>query len=147
MKIIDFSAKGNVVRFWLGDDECYDYHGDDWDDAPYEHNAGQVYDEYIADYVDVVFPYDAIVTEPAKDWHYSGNSPYSKLDMRNRMCPCIVAISGKIANDAWDDSYSYWATSDNDGILKFYFGDKISKNNEHLIFVDFSTFSGCHLCR
>ena len=31
MKIIDFDEKGNVVRFYLGDDNCEDYWGDDWD--------------------------------------------------------------------------------------------------------------------
>ena len=57
MKIIDFSKKGNVVRFYLGEDNCKDYWGDDWNDFPYEHNAGCVYDEYIAGIVDIAFPF------------------------------------------------------------------------------------------
>ena len=47
MKIIDFDKKGNVVRFYLGKDDLNDYWGDDWNDVPYEHNAGTVYDEFI----------------------------------------------------------------------------------------------------
>ena len=47
MKIIDFDKKGNVVRFYLGEDVCNDYWGDDWNDAPYEHNAGTVYNRYV----------------------------------------------------------------------------------------------------
>ena len=40
-EIIDFERKGNVVRFYLGKNG--EQWGDDWDDAPYEHNAGKVY--------------------------------------------------------------------------------------------------------
>ena len=43
MKIIDFECTGNVVRFYLGKDNEKDYHGDDWNDTPYECNAGTVY--------------------------------------------------------------------------------------------------------
>ena len=44
MKILDFELKGNVIKFYLGN--CNDWWGDDWDDRPYEHNAGKVYDQY-----------------------------------------------------------------------------------------------------
>ena len=53
--IIDFERKGNVVRFYIGDTNA-NYHGDDWNDRPYEHNAGTVYDRYIDHYVDIAFP-------------------------------------------------------------------------------------------
>ena len=69
MKIIDFEKKGNLVRFWLGTDDCSDYWGDDWDDAPYEHNAGYVYSEYVTGYIDYVFPFETLVLEPCDDWH------------------------------------------------------------------------------
>ena len=69
-KIIDFEVKGNVVRFYLGNktdewgwtNKNYKdrngntpdwlkpndtYYGDDWDDVPYEHNAGLVYDKFV----------------------------------------------------------------------------------------------------
>lgn len=39
MKIIDFERKGNLVRFYLGDDDLAEWWGDDWNDTPYEHNA------------------------------------------------------------------------------------------------------------
>ena len=78
MKIIDFEKKGNVVRFYLGEQtenwgwtnpEYKDYtgktptwlkpsdryYGDDWDDKPYEHNAGTVYGEFIKGYKDIAF--------------------------------------------------------------------------------------------
>ena len=36
-KIIDFQRKGNVVRFFIGPDECNDYWGDDWDEVECPH--------------------------------------------------------------------------------------------------------------
>ena len=39
MKIIGWERKGNVVKFVLGDIHLKDWGGDDWNDAPYEHNA------------------------------------------------------------------------------------------------------------
>ena len=81
MKIIDFEKKGNLVRFWLGDDNCTDYWGDDWDDAPYDCNAGTVYDEFIKGYKDICFPFDWIVVEPCDG---VCNCNYSKEDKIGR---------------------------------------------------------------
>ena len=64
MKIIDFERKGNLVRFYLGDDDLVEWYGDDWGDTPYEHNAERVYDEYIKGYCDMMFPFDDLVLEP-----------------------------------------------------------------------------------
>lgn len=136
MKIIDFGKKGNVVRFYLGADDCNDYYGDDWDDTPYEHNAGPVYDEFVEDYVDVVFPFGWSVMEPQDDWHYRGNSPYCKDDMKERMCPCVIAVKPELANDAWDDSYSCWATADNHGVVKYFFGDHMEAPEKHLVVIE-----------
>lgn len=96
-KLIDFEKKGNVIRCYFG--YRPDYYGDDWDDKPYEHNAGKVRDEYIDKYIDYAFPNDFLVTEPADDWHYKGNSPYSKDDMKREICPCIIATKD-------DENYS-----------------------------------------
>lgn len=93
-KVIDYDKKGNLVRFYLGDIDLGYWTGDDWDDAPYEHNAGTVYEEYVSGVLDVCFPYDWEVYEPADDYSYSGNSPYSKDDFRLRGIPFIVASTG-----------------------------------------------------
>lgn len=123
MKIIDFAKKGNVVRFYLGEDNLKEYYGDDWDDKPYEHNAGKVYEEYISGHVDIAFPFDWLVMEPSEDWTYSSNSPFSKEDFVKRQAPCIVVVP--TFTEGYDDNYylgySYWVCSDN--ALKFYFGD------------------------
>ena len=115
LKVIDFERKGNVVRLYLGVDT--DYWGDDWDDVPYEHNAGTVYNEYVRGYVDVAFPFNMLVREPSDDW--TGNSRWSKDDMKKRKVPCIVVTDD---NDSWDDRFST-AMAD-ESSRKIYFGDK-----------------------
>lgn len=130
MKIIDFQKKGNVVRFYLGMDDLKDWTGDDWDDTPYEHNAGMVYEEYISGYTDVVFDFDDIVLEPS-DGAHNMNSDYCKDDMIARSVPCIIAVPKEVYKDeSWYDTFSHWAGADN--IKKFYFGDKMKA--EHLYY-------------
>lgn len=92
MKIIDCEKKGNLLRLYLGNNDNEDYWGDDWNDVPYEHNAGTVYDEYVTGTVDFAFPFDACVFEPGDDWHYNGNSPYCKEDFKKGNIPFIVAV-------------------------------------------------------
>ena len=120
-KIIDFEKKGQTVRFYIGADDCEDYWGDDWDDAPYEHNAEEVYSEYVIGINDVTFPFDDVVVEPADDWSYRGNTPYSKDDMKNRRVPCIVHLDAKSAKEYYDPSFIKCLADDKSE--KFYFGD------------------------
>jgi len=124
MKIIDFELKGNVVRFALGADDCNDYWGDDWDDAPYEHNAGSVYERFVKGYATIYFPFSYEVMEPSSDWHYSGCSPFCKEDFINRKAPCVVAVQRKSDPNYWED-HCYSADALRDDAKKFYFGDKI----------------------
>lgn len=121
-KIIDFEKRGNLVRFYIGTSE--DYWGDDWDDAPYEHNAETVYDRFVTRIIDVAFPFDETVLEPANDWRNNGNSGYSKQDMKLRNVPCLIVVPPEIAG--WDsDSFSRFVGSDN--IIRFFFGDPVEK--------------------
>ena len=145
MKVIDFERKGNVVRFYLGekiedwgwtrsdykrsDGTTPDwlkpsdkYYGDDWDDRPYEHNAGQVYEEFIKGYKDVAFDFDDLVLEPANG-AWNSNSRWSKEDMIARRVPCIIAVPKEVHQDSWDDAFDTWAGAD--GVKKFYFGDDL----------------------
>lgn len=123
MKIIDFEVKGNVVRFALGDDECDDYWGDDWDDKPYEHNAGEVYANFVQDYATVMFPFDYAVLTPENDWTYGNNSPFCKEDFKDRKAPCIAVIEMKDNDYDWGVYYSKDALRAD--ALKFYFEDKM----------------------
>lgn len=117
MKIIDFEKKGNLVRFWLGDDDCKDYWGDDFGDVPYEHNAGRVYENFIKGYKDVCFPFEWAVAEPCDGVLNSG---YSKEDMKYCQVPCIAAVDN--IGD-WDDSFAHIVAKKN--AQTFYFGDKL----------------------
>lgn len=146
MRIIDFKKKGNVVRFYLGEkaedwgwtNEDYrhfkgpsgkapdwlkpseTYYGDDWDDAPYEHNAGPVYDEFVKGHRDIAFPFDDLVLEPCDG---EGESPYCKDDFVARRVPCIIVVPAEIITESpWDD-FRYWLG--NAGVRRYYFGDEM----------------------
>ena len=124
MKIIDFMKKGQTVRFYLGSDSLSDWTGDDWNDTPYEHNAGTVYDEYIAGVKDVTFDFDDLVLEPKDDWRNMGNSRYSKDDMKDRAVPCVIVVPASVCRDGWpDDNFGRWACDDR--VKKYYFGDQL----------------------
>lgn len=117
LHIIDFKKTGNVVRLFIGDAEK-DYYGDDWDDAPYEHNAGQVYPEFIKKYMDVAFGASHTVMEPQDDWRYDRNSPFSKEDMKKGKCPYIIVIP---------EAVEHWAgfsnNMGNNNVFKAYLGE------------------------
>lgn len=130
MKIIDFDRRGNVVRFYYGNDDCTDYHGDDWGDSPYDSNAGIVYDGYIRGYIDVAWDLNHAVLEPCDTYSNYGNCGFSKNDMKRRDVPCIIVIK----NDGrYYQSYDFNQYVGSDNVLKFYFGDDISKIPEERI--------------
>lgn len=120
MRIIDFHKKGNVVRFFLGADDDFNYSGDDWDDIPYEHNAGKVYSDHIIGHKDVFFPFDDLVLEPC-DGDF--NSFHTKEDMKKRVVPCIIVIPKEMHDEEWGESFSKFVGAD--GIQKYYFGDQM----------------------
>ena len=127
MKIIDFAVKGNVVRFALGADDCDDYWGDDWDDRPYEHNAGPVYDEYVTGYAEFLFPFNYTILTPEDDWTYQNNSPFCKEDFKEGKAPCVVVSRNE---DDWDVRYS--KESLNSNCRRFYFGDKLAPGTYYI---------------
>ena len=124
VKIIDFAKKGNVVRFFLGDDDCNDYWGDDWNDSPYDCNAGEVYDRYVKGHRDIAFPFDYLVLEPCDG---AFNCGYCKEDMQKRRVPCIVAVPPEKQDDSWNTDFVYWSAAD--GVTRYYFGDKMEVEN------------------
>lgn len=88
-QIIDVERKGNVIRFYVG--ENGKQWGDDWNDAPYEHNAGTVYSEYVVRHVDYSIPFDLYVHEPSDD---GINSQYSKEDfIARKVAPITIESS------------------------------------------------------
>ena len=123
-KIIDFQRKGNVVRFFIGPDECNDYWGDDWNDAPYDCNAGEVYDSYVTGHVDVVFSFDWLLTEPDSD---SSHVYYTKEDMKKRLVPCIVAVPEEVSKELNFCERQFDKCVASAMAVKFYFEDSIDK--------------------
>lgn len=90
MKLIDVERKGNLLRLYCGEDDCLDYWGDDWNDIPYEYNAGTVYPWFVSKIIDFCVDFPLDVCEP-KDLYL--NSPFSKEDMKNGKVE-IVSIRG-----------------------------------------------------
>ncbi|MBQ7064154.1 MAG: hypothetical protein IJM90_04620 [Firmicutes bacterium] len=130
MKIIDWERKGNLVRFYLGKDDLKEWWGDDWDDTPYEHNAGTVYDEYVSGHTDICFPWDYTVLEPCCGiW----NSPYSKKDMIRCKVPCVIVAP--LDPDSFDPSFQELVgAKDGSGIVKYYFGDQMEPTEEVIVY-------------
>ena len=120
MKIIDFARRGNVVRFYLGADDLKDWHGDDWDDRPYEHNAGQVYDRFVSGYRDIAFPFDALVLEPSSG---AMNSDWCKDDMKNRRIPCVIVVPLEAWRESWFDDFNHLVCRAD--TAKYYLGDQM----------------------
>lgn len=126
MKIIDFCKKGNVVRFYLGRDDLVEWWGDDWNDAPYDCNAGEVYDEYISGHRDITFPFDDMVLEPCDG---NINCGWCKEDMIKRRVPCVIVVPQEIADERWwGNDFAHWVGMD--GIKKYYFGDEMEPDVE-----------------
>ena len=89
MKIIDFLSHGHVVELFLGASDLEEWWGDDWNDAPYEHNAGEVYTRYVSGITQIAIPVEVSVYEPYEFGDWYANSPYSKEDMLKRKIPCL----------------------------------------------------------
>ena len=132
MKIIDFEKKGNTVRFALANRDD-DYWGDDWDDSPYEDNAGPVYERFVDGYADFGFGFSVSVLEPSQA--YSGS--YSKQDMKEKKIPCLIIASKRsliysgLPEWEWDD-FSSCLNSNIPNVIKIYFGDSIRKVESQL---------------
>lgn len=132
MKIIDFehSVGSNHVRFYLGADDLETWRGDDWNDYPWEYNAGRVYDEYIMGFCDVDFPEGSLVVAPRDN--LSGTGGVCKLDMVRRLSPCIVVVPpeavARTVNEWFPDDFGRWVALD--GVTRFYFGDQPPEGTE-----------------
>ena len=121
MKVIDAELFGNVVRFALAEPSLSDWHGDDWDDVPYEHNAGGVYEDFVGAYLEVALPLNWVVAEPC-DGH--ANSSWSKDDMRDRRVPMVVTLEVDDA-DRWAWAGCFDTIANCGDCVRVYMGDVI----------------------
>lgn len=124
--LVDFYKEGNVVQFIFGNrkqaDESW---GDDWDDRPYEHNAGTVYSEYVDKVIECAFPLQVVVAEPCDGYL---NSTWSKQDMKKRIVPAVVTYEMTFDEYRWEyECDSYAEVIGCDSAIKFYFGDSLEE--------------------
>lgn len=116
MKILDFELFGNIIKLYLGE-TVEGIFGDDWNDTPYEHNAGTVYDKFYTDTVEIAFPLSTQVYEPCFGYD---NSPYCKNDFLFRKVPFL--LFGQL-NDAWKYSDFEYLLDNVSTLNKLYIGD------------------------
>ena len=116
--IIDCQKKGNVVRFYLGNDP--EYCGSGWNKYSYEDNADLVKSEYILGYKDISFPFDFSVLEPSDRGR--GESHYCRNDFKKGIVPCIIVADPIKSGDSWGDSDFDRVLGYKD-VKKYYFGD------------------------
>lgn len=121
--LIDFEKKCNQLRLFFGDDEKP--WGDDWDDAPYQHNAGRVYEKFIKDTAVLSFYYDDIVMEPADDFYFQEVTKEAMLDKK---IAAFIALPVKHREpDSYWKSYSYPDLINNRNAIPFFFGMTIKE--------------------
>jgi hypothetical protein len=128
MKLIDFDTNGHVVKLYFGAHDLKDWWGDDWNDTPYEHNAGVVYGEFVKKTLEVAFPFDFFVMEPSSG---EFNSMWCKNQMKERQVPALAILK----SDQNIFAYSFKDIVSNSKTLKLYFGDsekEILKNIKRL---------------
>lgn len=111
--VIDCEKKGNLVRFYLGNDP--DYHGDRWDEDIY----GLVYSNYIIGYKDIVFPFNYSVLTPDE-----ANDPgyFFRYNFKNRDVPCVIACPNRDFFGCEHEG-DFWRCLANAECQTFYFGD------------------------
>lgn len=121
MRVLDVDLSGNVAKFFLGRSDLDFWYGDDWDDSPYEHNAGLVYCEFVDDELEVAFPLDHVVSEPC-DGHW--NSAWSKEDMRLGYVPMFATLVPK-ESDRWRYESNFDAVVADVHCKRVYMGDVV----------------------
>ncbi|MHA1343586.1 MAG: hypothetical protein ACTSQG_06350 [Promethearchaeota archaeon] len=96
--LLDYERKGNVLKLYFGHDkECW---GDDWDDIPYEHNAGLVYEQFVIKTEELYIPFKYRIVEPSE---FYDNSPFCKADFKKREVPLFVIIEDSKCYETFEE--------------------------------------------
>ena len=91
LKICWIKNKGNYIRFYFTTQD--DYWGDDWNDAPWEDNAGDVYSEFVEYFVDVIVPFNYKVTHTLNDLYDPYQSNVAIADLVDNNAPFIYVTA------------------------------------------------------
>lgn len=122
LKVIDFEIKGNQMILYLGKPECEDYWGDDWNDRPYDCNAGIVYDEYVVDSVVVNFMGEDHDLREVSSLYF--NAPFAKEDFKKGEPFAFL----NIIEDTYDSFRSLQdRIFNNNTVKKFYYNTPVSQ--------------------
>ena len=84
--LIDACWQGNTLRLYFGS-SVEEITGDDFDDIPYESNAGIVYSEFVKCVLDVMIPFGFTICDPASELGCYENSTLSRNDFKNGDIP------------------------------------------------------------
>lgn len=101
-----------VLKLYFGDDSVEGWYGDDWDDYPWESNAGAVYDRFV-DHVVTVDVAGVETSQLTESWR--GCYGVCRLDQRDRSYPLII-LSDRPSED-------WIAMLAGEGSRKIYMGD------------------------
>ena len=119
MKIIDWVNYGNVIRFYLGEDSLKNWYGDDWNDSPYDCNAGVVYEEFVRAYCDYYISPDYRVLEQSD---YNDRFNCCKDDFKDGSMPILFIVKK-------DDNYDFCGFEYDKDLLRadyiFYMGQEL----------------------
>lgn len=90
--IIGINQKGNLLELALTSNFDKNTHGDDWDDKPYDINAGEVYQEYVSKYQIVYVPFNKTVYTYS-NYHNLTHVNLSMLDLLHKKEPILYIVN------------------------------------------------------
>lgn len=109
LRVLDAEVSEHCVRFYLGTEKTYQegkFHGNDWNDSPFDCNAGTIYPVYCKAILDIYFEWDTVVRDAPP---VSGPIYWSKNDIKAKRYalvyvekedePCIQVMIGDLVPD------------------------------------------------
>lgn len=97
--------------------------GDDWNDAPYEHNAGQPYGDHrptpgapLVEHSILKVAFDGDLSTPRDGFDY--NSLYSVEDINNKKVPWLKSINYDQPRESDEEHLAAWGGDSLDDFIK-----------------------------
>lgn len=142
LKVVDFERlDSNRIKFYFSDrDNITDVNGDDWNDKPYNLNAGLVYEEFIDKVYTLPINPQAIILEPCDV--VGNNVDISKKDLLNGTIPCLLVIPPKVFGRSQIKEFDFWLNSTDS--VKIYLGDTLRTIQNKLKDVNSNVFTDNH---
>lgn len=97
--------------------------GDDWNDAPYEHNAGEPYNDHRptpgaarVEHSILKVAFDGDLSTPRDGFDY--NSPYSVEDINNKKVPWLMSLEYYQPQESDEEHLAAWGGDSLDDFIK-----------------------------